>query len=97
MFSCLMNTVMQRREPLPFLLASFLYIRLILKASLRLTWAVSHWTGRRSSFQTPQILPVSAPPRVWPCSARRSSSPVSISGRLQHVFPRGGALLKPSP
>ncbi len=29
-FSCLTNTVMRRREPLPFLLASFLYTLLIL-------------------------------------------------------------------
>ena len=36
-FSCLTNTVMRRREPLPFLFANFLYILLILKASLRLT------------------------------------------------------------
>src|SRR5215207_527158 len=60
-FSCLTNTVIRRKEPVPFLFASFLYIRLILKASLRLTWAVSHRTGRSSSFQIPQILPVLQP------------------------------------
>jgi hypothetical protein len=52
---------MRRREPLPFLFASFLYILLILKASLRLTSTVSHWTGRSCSFQIPQILPVYSP------------------------------------
>src|SRR5215217_2366353 len=36
-------------------------------------------------------------PRAWPCSARRSSSPVSISSRLQHVFPCGGAPRTPLP
>jgi hypothetical protein len=46
-FSYLTNTVMRRREPLPFFLASFLYILLILNASLRLTWTVSQRTGRR--------------------------------------------------
>jgi len=49
------------REPLPFLLASFLYILLILKASLRLTWTVYQRTGRSPSFQIPQILPVCNP------------------------------------
>ena len=52
---------MRRKEPLPFLFASFLYILLILKASLRLTLVVSHRTGRKSSFHIPQILPVSDP------------------------------------
>jgi hypothetical protein len=49
-FSCLTNTVMRRREALPFLSAGLRYIRLILKASLRLTSTVSHRTGRSSSF-----------------------------------------------
>jgi hypothetical protein len=60
-FSCITNTVMLCREPIPFLLAKFLYILLIVKASLRLTSTFSHWTGSRFSFHTPQILPVSSP------------------------------------
>jgi hypothetical protein len=60
-FSCLMNTVMRRREPLPFLFAGLRYILLILRASLRLTWTVSQGTGRSSLFYIPQILPVFNP------------------------------------
>jgi hypothetical protein len=52
-FSCLTNTVMRRREPIPFLLANFLYTLLILKASRKLTATSSHWTGSRFSFQIP--------------------------------------------
>src|ERR687898_1387888 len=69
-FSYLTNTVMLSREPLPFLLASFLYILLILKASLRVTLVVSHWTDSRFSFQIPQILPV--------CSSSGNSSGLAM-------------------
>ena len=43
-FSYLTNTVMGRRGPLPFLLASFLYDLLILKASRRLPTSIHHVT-----------------------------------------------------
>src|SRR5215207_4905490 len=50
-FSYLANTVIPRRELLPFHFASFLYIRLILNASRRLTWTVSPYSPDPARLQ----------------------------------------------